>query len=85
MSETATNVLVRIEPALVGVEDAASMLGISVTAFKTLDRTGQLGPMPVRVGMCRRRLYKVSELRAWVEAGCPNREKWQVIKDEKNF
>jgi hypothetical protein len=85
MTEIATNVLIRIEPALVGVEDAASMLGISVAGFKGLERCGSIGPLPITLGTCRRRLYSVAELRAWVEAGCPNREKWQVIKDEKNF
>ena len=81
MSENAQNVLVRIEPALVGVEHAASLLGISVTAFKALDRTGQVGPLPVQIGTLQRRLYSVSELRQWAEAGCPTREKWQGMKE----
>jgi hypothetical protein len=86
MNENAQNMLVKIEPALVGIEDAAGMLGISVTAFKALDRTGQFGPMPVVLGSFRRRLYSVEELRRWVIDGhCCSREKWQAIKDEKNF
>ena len=52
-----------IEPILAGIERAASMLGISVTAFKALDRTGQIGPLPIELGTCRRRLYCVGELR----------------------
>jgi hypothetical protein len=85
MIADAEKTLVRIEPVLVGVEGGASMLGISPTAFKSLDRTGQIGPMPIELGICRRRLYCVSELRRWAEAGCPTREKWQAIKDEKIF
>ncbi|HUV67701.1 MAG TPA: hypothetical protein VMW24_27655 [Sedimentisphaerales bacterium] len=79
------NTVVRIEPIFVGVEDAASMLGISATTFKTLDRNGQLGPMPVYISTCRRRLYSVCELRRWAEVGCPIREKWQTMKDENIF
>jgi hypothetical protein len=82
MTETAENVLVRIEPLLVGIEGAASMLGISVTGFKGLDRTGQIGPLPVELGTCRRRLYSVGELRRWAEAGCPKRENWQMMKKD---
>ena len=65
---------------LVGVEGAASILGISVTAFKALDRCGQIGPLPVELGTCRRRLYSVCELRRWAEAGCQGREKWVGMK-----
>ena len=76
------NATVRIEPALVGIEDAAFMLGISTTAFKALDRTGQIGPMPVHLGNCRRRLYSVEELRRWATEGrCCSREKWQGMKE----
>ena len=75
------NIVVKIEPALVGIEDAASILAISATAFKALDRTGQIGPLPVVLGNCRRRLYAVDELRRWVIDGhCCNREKWQDMK-----
>lgn len=86
MNGNAQNTLLKVEPALVGIEGAAGMLGISITAFKALDRTGQLGPMPVALGNCRRRLYSVDELRQWVTEGrCCNRERWQKIKDEKIF
>ena len=79
------NQQITIEPVLVGIEGASSMLGISVTAFKALDRTGQIGPLPVELGTCRRRLYCVGELRRWAEGGCLTREKWQAINDEKIF
>jgi hypothetical protein len=81
MSENAQNVLVRIEPIFVGIEDAAAMLGISVTTFKTMDRTGRFGPLPIHINTIRRRLYKVREIRQWAESGCPIREKWQDMKE----
>ena len=74
------DILMKVEPILVGIEGAAGMLGISVTAFKALDRTGQIGPMPVRIGTLQRRLWSVSELRQWAEAGFPIREIWQATK-----
>ena len=81
MSGNGQNLLVQIEPALVGIEDAASMLGISVTAFKSLDRTGGIGPMPVKIGTLKRRLWSVCEVRRWAESGCPTRERWQGMKE----
>jgi hypothetical protein len=85
MNENAQNIIVRIEPIFVGIEDAAAMLGISVTTFKDMDRTGRLGPLPIHINTIRRRLYKVYELRQWAEANCPIREKWQKVKKEKIF
>lgn len=74
-------ILVRIEPVLVGIEDAASMLGISLSTFKALDRKGGIGPLPVQISTVKRKLYQVDELRRWALAGCPIREKWQTLKD----
>jgi hypothetical protein len=82
MNENGQNVVVRIEPVFVGVEDAANMLGLSLTTFKVLDRTARLGPLPVQINTVRRRLYSVGELRQWAESGCPIREKWQRMKNE---
>ena len=84
-NEIVQEVLVRVEPIFVGVEDAASMFGISATTFKELDSTGKLGPMPIHIGTIRRRLYEVSELQQWAKAGCPIREKWQIMKDKNIF
>jgi hypothetical protein len=81
MSDNNRNMLVKIQPLLMGIEGIAAMLGISVTAFKDLDRTGQIGPLPVQLGNCRRRLYSVEEFRRWViEGRCCSREKWQEMK-----
>jgi hypothetical protein len=80
MDENSQNTVVKIEPIFVGIEDAAAMLGISVTTLKDMDRVGKLGPLPVHINTIRRRLYNVCELRQWAEAGCPIREKWQNMK-----
>lgn len=71
--------IAQVEPALVGIDQAAAMLGISVTAFKALERTGAIGPMPVRLGNCNRRLYSTEEMRRWVTEGrCCSRQQWQA-------
>jgi len=43
MIEAHENNIAAVEPALVGIEGAASLLGLSVTAFKQLDHLGQIG------------------------------------------
>jgi hypothetical protein len=81
MSFDSDNSRVCVEPILVGIEDAATMLGISVSTFKMLDRKGGIGPLPVKISTVKRTLYPVDELRRWVLAGCPTREKWQRLKE----
>lgn len=67
-----------VKPAIsVGAEDAAKMLGVSITHFKNLHAKGQC-PRPVRLG--RRTVWHVSELESWIAAGAPNREEWEGIK-----
>jgi hypothetical protein len=43
--------------------------------------TGELAPMPIHFG--RRKLWIVEELRLWINAGCPNRDKWLAMKIKK--
>jgi excisionase family DNA binding protein len=57
--------------------DVATMLGISQSHFYQLLKSGRL-PLPVQLGRSRRWIRE--ELVAWLNAGCPNRAKWQVIK-----
>ena len=84
MNQELDKQVVRVEPILVGLEDAAKMLGISPSTFKALDRKGGIGPMPVQIQTVKRTLYEVDELRAWARAGCPIRAKWKQINSENN-
>lgn len=81
MSEGSQNLLDQVEPLLVGIEGLASMMSISVSAVKGLERAGQIGPMPIELGTLKRKLYSVCELREWTKAKCPTREIWQGTKD----
>jgi len=64
------------EPLLACAADAARMLSISRALFYSMASDGRLGPLPVAFG--RRKLYRVSELTAWVEHSppCPPRAEW---------
>ena len=66
------------QPLLVGVTEAARLLGISRSTFYGLDAAGQI-PVGVRLG--RRRLWSVAELGDWVDAGCPARERWKEFQE----
>lgn len=81
MNDNTQNLLVQLQPILVGMEDLAAMLGLSVSTLKQMDRNGRLGPMSIQVQTIKRRLWYVDEVRAWAQAGFPIREKWQKLKD----
>lgn len=57
--------------------DTARILGISRAQLYKLDAMGKL-PMPVRLGT-RAPRWRVDELKAWLAAGCPARDKWAGI------
>lgn len=61
---------------LTGAE-AAAMLGTTARTWRTWDAMGKI-PMAVRIG--RRPFWRPVELRAWVAAGCPDRETWQIMR-----
>ena len=54
------------------------MLGVSVRQVWRLHTTGRL-PRNIRLGNCVR--WRVAEIAAFVEAGCPTREVWEGLRD----
>ena len=62
---------------LVSADAAARLLGVSRSHFYSLLSAGQV-PSPVHLGRAAR--WRAEELRQWVQAGCPNREKWEAEK-----
>lgn len=60
------------ERILLDTTGAAKALSISERHFCSLERSGRIGVMPVRLGKCVR--WSSDELRAWARAGCPSRE-----------
>jgi predicted DNA-binding transcriptional regulator AlpA len=67
------------EPLAVGAREAARLLGVALSTFWRWDSSGELGPRGVK--KCGRRLWALSELRAWVAAGMPRRSEWQALRD----
>jgi len=53
---------------------AAKMICMSRSHFYECDKTGEIGPVPMRCGG--KRLYSVAELSAWVNSGMPARSRW---------
>lgn len=75
---TSANTTAAPEPLLVPDEVAAAMLGVGVSYFRGLLKQGAIGPEPVRLG--RRQLHRPDLLRAWVEAGLPDRGAWLAMQ-----
>jgi len=65
---------------LLGAEQAASLLGIGERFFWAMHSSGELGPLPIRLG--KRTLWSRFELTEWVQARCPRREQWIESKGE---
>ena len=65
----------------VNAKQAAAMLNVSVRQLWRLNSTGRL-PRPIRLGHCVR--WRRAEIEAFVEAGCPTREKWEAICHDSN-
>lgn len=62
---------------LVSAKDASQLCGKSLRTWRSWDSAGRI-PRPVRIG--RATLWRVDELRAWVEAGCPSRKEWEATR-----
>ena len=66
------------EPLLLRAPQAAAVCGTSARTWRTWDASGRV-PAPIRLG--RSIFWRLDELRAWVAAGCPDRELWQTLRD----
>jgi predicted DNA-binding transcriptional regulator AlpA len=58
-------------------EELAKVLGISKVSVHRMNSAGRL-PKPVRLGRCV--AWQKATIAAWLDADCPNREKWEAIK-----
>jgi predicted DNA-binding transcriptional regulator AlpA len=60
--------------------DVAKLLGISERHLWSMHSTGRLGPRPVAFGRAKR--WRIDELRAWLDAGAPPRDKWLTMRGD---
>jgi len=72
-----------VRPLLLDAKSLAAVLSVSRTTVYQMNNTGELGPMPIRFG--RRTLWRYGEIAAWVRAGCPRREVWAKMAQERGF
>lgn len=66
-----------VEPIALPAANAARFIGVSLSHFYALQKTGRL-PLPVRLGRCVR--WRRAELSAWMDAGCPALERWTAMR-----
>jgi prophage regulatory protein len=69
-----------LEVLLVPSHVAGPMCGRSEASWWRDHAAGRI-PAPIKIGG--RTLWRVEELRAWVEAGCPDRRTWEALRRQK--
>jgi predicted DNA-binding transcriptional regulator AlpA len=69
-----------VETLLVPSDVAGPMCGRSEASWWRDHAAGRI-PAPVKLGG--RTLWRVEELRRWVEAGCPCRKTWEALRGQK--
>ena len=68
----------QVDCMLLSVKEVAGALGISERHFWNLCSAGRFGPRRIRLA----RSVKINrdEFLAWVEAGCPCSQEWEVMQ-----
>lgn len=64
-------------PLLIRARSAAAIFGISLRTWQMWNSAGRI-PRPIRIG--RSPMWRLDELREWVDAGCPQRREWESRK-----
>jgi predicted DNA-binding transcriptional regulator AlpA len=62
-------------PLLVDAKSAAALCGKSLRTWRCWDALGLI-PRPIRIK--RSTLWRLDELKTWIEAGCPRRAEWEA-------
>ena len=73
---------IEIKSELIGVKGLAVLLNVSETSIRRLDRTGKI-PLALKIG--RSKKWSISEVREWLEEGCPTRQIWLNVKSSRNY
>jgi predicted DNA-binding transcriptional regulator AlpA len=62
---------------LIDADGLARMLDCSPTSVRRYDKAGRI-PRPVPLGGAKK--WRLAEIVAWVNAGCPKRRDWDVMR-----
>lgn len=68
------------EPLAMSAADMADRLGVSLRHLRRLDSAGKV-PRPIRLGRSVR--WPLAEINRWMDAGAPDRQRWQAMKGGK--
>ncbi len=68
-------------PLALSATQLAKQLGVSLRHVRRMDSAGLL-PKPVRLGRSVR--WSVEEVHAWMEAGAPDRRRWEQSKQRRD-
>jgi len=63
---------------LLKASEASALCNTSVRTWRTWDAAGRI-PRPIHIG--RSVFWRPEELKAWVAAGCPDRQTWEAIRE----
>lgn len=70
-----------LDPLAVPAAEAARLCGVSRATWWRIHSGGKC-PLPVLVTEKSPR-WRLNELRAWMDACCPNRQAWKAMREEK--
>ena len=65
----------RAEGLLIDINSVATMLGRSPRSIYRDESAGRM-PKPIKLGGSKK--WRQAEIREWIAAGCPNRQKWEA-------
>jgi hypothetical protein len=65
------------QPLLIGKRPLSQLLAVSE---RTLGRMDAAGRIPRAVVCNRIKKWRLAEIRAWVDAGCPGRTRWEAMR-----
>ena len=78
MVKAETTTVIEVEPLLVGAAEAARLLGVSRSMLYLMLDDGSLGPQGFKFGT--KRIFSLDELRSWISADCPGRDRWLAMR-----
>lgn len=71
------NPALELHPLVVDTRGVARLLGLCERTVRALNSSGRL---PRALALGRRRVWRVREIEAWLEAGAPERSRWDEIR-----